>query len=58
MTAQFLLSALSTVMILAFTGCTVSSKTPATDSYGSQPSLPEPKSRLFPVVNIALQRLA
>lgn len=53
MTAQFLLSALSTVMILAFTGCTVSSKTPATDSYGSQPSLPEPKSRLFPVVNIA-----
>lgn len=53
MTAQFLLSALSTVIILAFTGCTVSSKTPVTDSYGSQPSLPEPKSRLFPVVNIA-----
>lgn len=53
MAAQFLLSALSTVIILAFTGCTVSSKTPVTDSYGSQPSLPEPKSRLFPVVNIA-----
>ncbi|MFW2045427.1 PQQ-dependent sugar dehydrogenase [Acinetobacter variabilis] len=53
MVAQFLLSALSTVIILAFTGCTVSSKTPVTDSYGSQPSLPEPKSRLFPVVNIA-----
>ncbi|WP_180057876.1 MULTISPECIES: sorbosone dehydrogenase family protein [unclassified Acinetobacter] len=53
MAAQFLLSALSTVIILAFTGCTVSSKTPVTDSYGSQPSLPEPKSRPFPVVNIA-----
>lgn len=53
MAAQFLLSALSTVIILAFTGCTVSSKTPVTDSYGAQPSLPEPKSRLFPVVNIA-----
>lgn len=53
MATQFLLSALSTVIILGFTGCTVSSKTPVTDSYGSQPSLPEPKSRLFPVVNIA-----
>ncbi|UNW05882.1 MULTISPECIES: sorbosone dehydrogenase family protein [unclassified Acinetobacter] len=53
MAAQFLLSALSTVIILAFTGCTVSSKTPVTDSYGAQPSLPEPKSRPFPVVNIA-----
>lgn len=53
MAAQFLLSALSTVIILGFTGCTVSSKTPVTDSYGAQPSLPEPKSRLFPVVNIA-----
>jgi len=53
MAAQFLLSALSTVIILGFTGCTVSSKTPVTDSYGSQPSLPEPKSRLFPVINIA-----
>ena len=53
MAARLLLSALSTVSILAFTGCTVSSKTPVTDSYGSRPSLPEPKSRLFPVVNIA-----
>ncbi|GAA5556039.1 hypothetical protein Asch01_00739 [Acinetobacter schindleri] len=53
MSAQILLSILSTAIILAFAGCTSSSKSPITDSYGPQPELPEPKSSLFPVVNIA-----
>ncbi|MCJ0928978.1 sorbosone dehydrogenase family protein [Acinetobacter lwoffii] len=35
------------------TGCTMPSKSPINDSYGSQPHLPKPKSRLLPTVNIA-----
>ncbi|WP_286862701.1 MULTISPECIES: PQQ-dependent sugar dehydrogenase [Acinetobacter] len=53
MSAQILSSILSTAIILTFAGCTSSSKSPITDSYGPQPELPEPKSSLFPVVNIA-----
>ncbi|ATO20519.1 sorbosone dehydrogenase [Acinetobacter sp. LoGeW2-3] len=53
MSAQILRSIVSTVMILVFTGCMSSSKSLIIDSYGPQPHLPEPKSSLFPVVNIA-----
>ncbi|MCO8060816.1 PQQ-dependent sugar dehydrogenase [Acinetobacter lwoffii] len=35
------------------TGCTMPSKSPINDSYGSQPHLPKPKSSLLPTVNIA-----
>lgn len=40
-------------MVLVLTGCASPSKSPITDSYGSQPHLPEPKSSLLPTVNIA-----
>ncbi|MFZ7790779.1 PQQ-dependent sugar dehydrogenase [Acinetobacter lwoffii] len=35
------------------TGCTMPSKSPINDSYGSQPHLPKPHSSLLPTVNIA-----
>ncbi|WP_228127853.1 MULTISPECIES: PQQ-dependent sugar dehydrogenase [Acinetobacter] len=35
------------------TGCTMPSKSPINDSYGSQPHLPKPKSSLLPTVNMA-----
>ncbi|WP_337971665.1 sorbosone dehydrogenase family protein [Acinetobacter lwoffii] len=35
------------------TGCTMPSKSPITDSYGSDPDLPKPQSSLLPTVNIA-----
>jgi len=38
---------------LTMTGCTMPSKTPITDSYGSDPDLPKPQSSLLPTVNIA-----
>lgn len=39
--------------ILLLLGCTSSSSYPLSDSYGSQPVLPEPQSSLIPTVNIA-----
>lgn len=53
MSAQFLLSLAGAAIVLAFTGCASPSRSPITDSYGPQPHLPEPKSSLFPTVNIA-----
>ncbi|MFV5506897.1 PQQ-dependent sugar dehydrogenase [Acinetobacter sp. 197] len=35
------------------TGCMMPSKSPITDSYGSDPDLPKPQSSLLPTVNIA-----
>jgi glucose/arabinose dehydrogenase len=53
MSAQLLLPIASAAIVLALTGCASPSKSPITDSYGPQPHLPEPKSSLFPTVNIA-----
>lgn len=53
MSARFFLSILSATFIASFTGCASSSKAPITNSYGTQPHLPEPKASLFPTVNIA-----
>ena len=53
MSAQFLWPMISATLLLALTGCSSSSKMSITDSYGPQPHLPEPKSGLFPTVNIA-----
>lgn len=53
MSAQFLLSLAGAAIVLAFTGCASPSRSPITDSYGPQPHLPDPKSSLFPTVNIA-----
>ncbi|ENX15109.1 hypothetical protein F894_01496 [Acinetobacter sp. CIP 51.11] len=50
---QFLLTGASCALLLTMTGCTMPSKSPINDSYGSQPHLPKPKSRLLPTVNIA-----
>lgn len=53
MSAQFLLSLAGAAIVLALSGCASPSRSPITDSYGPQPHLPEPKSSLFPTVNIA-----
>lgn len=53
MSAQLLLPIAGAAIVLALTGCASPSKSPITDSYGPQPHLPEPKSSLFPTVNIA-----
>lgn len=57
MSVQFLLPILlpmaGSAIVLALAGCALPSKSPIIDSYGPQPHLPEPKSRLLPIVNIA-----
>ncbi|MDD2945463.1 MAG: sorbosone dehydrogenase family protein [Acinetobacter sp.] len=53
MSAQFLLPLAGAAIVLALTGCASPSKSPILDSYGPYPHLPEPKSSLFPTVNIA-----
>ena len=57
MSVQFLLPILlpmaGSAIVLALTGCALPSKSPIIDSYGPQPHLPEPKSSLLPIVNIA-----
>ena len=53
MSAQFLLPLAGAAIVLAFTGCASPSRSPISDSYGPYPHLPEPKSSLFPTVNIA-----
>lgn len=57
MSVQFLLPILlpmaGSAIVLALTGCALPSKFPIIDSYGPQPHLPEPKSSLLPIVNIA-----
>ena len=50
---QLLLTGASCALLLTMTGCTMPSKSPINDSYGSQPHLPKPKSSLLPTVNIA-----
>lgn len=50
---QLLLTGAGCALLLTMTGCTMSSKSPINDSYGSQPHLPKPKSSLLPTVNIA-----
>lgn len=50
---QLLLTGASCALLLTMTGCTMPSKSPSNDSYGSQPHLPKPKSSLLPTVNIA-----
>ena len=50
---QLLLTGTSCALLLTMTGCTMPSKSPINDSYGSQPHLPKPKSSLLPTVNIA-----
>ncbi|RDC52371.1 sorbosone dehydrogenase family protein [Acinetobacter sp. RIT592] len=50
---QLLLTGAGCALLLTMTGCTMPSKSPITDSYGSQPHLPKPKSSLLPTVNIA-----
>ena len=50
---QFLLTGVSCALLLTMTGCTMPSKSPINDSYGSQPHLPKPKSSLLPTVNMA-----
>ncbi len=50
---QLLLTGASCALFLTMTGCTMPSKSPINDSYGSQPHLPKPKSSLLPTVNIA-----
>lgn len=57
MSVQFLLPILlsmaGSAIVLALTGCALPTKSPIIDSYGPQPHLPEPKSSLLPIVNIA-----
>ena len=53
MSNRFLLSIAGSTMFWIFSGCAQSSLSPIADGYGSQPRLPEPKSSLFPTVNIA-----
>ena len=57
MSVQFLLPILlpmaGSAIVLALAGCALPSKSPIIDSYGPQPHLPEPKSSLLPIVNIA-----
>ncbi|AUC05650.1 sorbosone dehydrogenase family protein [Acinetobacter lwoffii] len=50
---QLLLTGASCALLLTMTGCTMPSKSPINDSYGSQPHLPKPKSSLLPTVNMA-----
>ncbi|MEG2265474.1 MAG: sorbosone dehydrogenase family protein [Acinetobacter sp.] len=50
---QLLLTGAGCALLLTMTGCTMPSKSPINDSYGSQPHLPKPKSSLLPTVNIA-----
>ncbi len=50
---QILLTGASCALLLTMTGCTMPSKSPINDSYGSQPHLPKPKSSLLPTVNMA-----
>lgn len=47
----FLLPILGTTVLV--TGCASSSQYPINESYGPEPKLPEPKTSLFPTVNIA-----
>ena len=50
---QLLLTGAGCALLLTMTGCTMPSKSPINDSYGSQPHLPKPKSSLLPTVNMA-----
>ena len=50
---HFFLPGAGLALLLAMTACTMPSKSPIADSYGSQPQLPKPKSSLLPTVNIA-----
>ncbi len=50
---RLLVACTACASFLAMTGCTMPSKSPINDSYGSQPHLPKPKSSLLPTVNIA-----
>ncbi|EPF9767148.1 DUF7133 domain-containing protein, partial [Acinetobacter baumannii] len=51
MLTRFLLPILGTTVLV--TGCASSSQYPINESYGPEPKLPEPKTSLFPTVNIA-----
>jgi len=53
MSLRLLFSLTGSSLILIFTGCTPSSQYSISDSFGPQPVLPEPQSRLIPTVNIA-----
>ncbi|QXR06634.1 sorbosone dehydrogenase family protein [Acinetobacter lwoffii] len=50
---RLLVAGTACASFLAMTGCTMPSKSPITDSYGSDPDLPKPQSSLLPTVNIA-----
>jgi len=53
MSTQVLFPIFNCAILLLLTGCVAQSKSPIADSYGTQPHLPEPKSSIFPTVNIA-----
>jgi len=53
MSLRLLFSLTGSSLILIFTGCTPSSQYSISDSFGPQPVLPKPQSRLIPTVNIA-----
>ncbi len=53
MLTRFLLPIFGTTVLITLAGCASSSQSPITESYGPEPKLPEPKSSLFPTVNIA-----
>ena len=53
MSTRFLLPIAGSAIVFALIGCASPSSAPITESYGSQPNLPEPKSSLLPTVNIA-----
>ena len=53
MSTQVLFPLFNCTILLLLTGCMAQSNSPIADSYGTQPHLPEPKSSIFPTVNIA-----
>lgn len=53
MSTQVLFPLFNCAILLLLTGCMAQSNSPIADSYGTQPHLPEPKSSIFPTVNIA-----
>lgn len=53
MPVQFKFSIISSSIVFILAGCTSSSNYSIIDSYGTQPILPEPKTSLLPIVNIA-----
>ena len=50
---RLLVAGTACASFLTMTGCMMPSKSPITDSYGSDPDLPKPQSSLLPTVNIA-----